>query len=176
MGSLGSVTPLSLSHRQPCQGGGELFATMQTLRLPSSIPAARFNSRTGGCAVSCFFTPGEWETPPRTWFLFCRVNLFRQLSQQTGGYPSFPGNPNIALPCSPTPGGPPCQTVRHRRLLLWAWRCCPRFLNDEGSPIRSCYRGSITRLYDSLSTLHAAISGDDARLASGGGSDLTGRA
>jgi len=44
--------------------------------------------------------------------------------------PSFPGDPPAALPCSQTPGGPPRQTIA-------ALRCCPRYHQNEGSPLRS---------------------------------------
>jgi hypothetical protein len=40
----------------------------------------------------------------------------------------FPGNPNVLLPCSPTPAGP-------RRLAFTALRCCPRHSNNEGSNV-----------------------------------------
>ena len=49
---------------------------------------------------------------------------------ETGGSPSFPGDPVTALPCSQTPGGPPRQT-------LAALRCCPRYHHNEGSPFPS---------------------------------------
>jgi len=53
-------------------------------------------------------------------------------------------------------------------------RCCPRCDDDEGSYDLALFRGSITRLLHSLSTLRAAITDDDARLASGGWLTLTG--
>ena len=51
-------------------------------------------------------------------------------SVETGGSPSFPGDPVTALPCSQTPGGPPRQTIA-------AFRCCPRYHHNEGSPLLS---------------------------------------
>ena len=53
-------------------------------------------------------------------------------------------------------------------------RCCPRHHETEGSYNVEVFRGSMTRLLHSLSTLRAAITDDDARLASGGWLTLTG--
>jgi hypothetical protein len=50
----------------------------------------------------------------------------------------------------------------------------PRTHDDEGSCDLALFRGSMTRLLHSLSTLRAAITDDDARLASGGWLALTG--
>ncbi len=57
---------------------------------------------------------------------------FPALSEETGGSPSFPGDPIIALPCSQAPGGPPRQTIA-------TLRCCPRYFNHEGSPIQNTF-------------------------------------
>jgi hypothetical protein len=76
------------------------------------------------------------------------------------GSPMFPGNPDMPVPCSQTPAGP-------RRLAATALRCCPRYVDGEGSR-KQLFRGSIARLQHALSTLRAAFTGDDARLASGG--------
>ena len=53
-------------------------------------------------------------------------------------------------------------------------QCCPRYHDDEGSCDLALFRGSMTRLLHSLSTLRAAIADDDARLASGGWLALAG--
>ena len=77
------------------------------------------------------------------------------------GSPKFPANPSCIRPALRPRLG------LHTRLLT-AFRCCPRTLRRQ-RPQKSHYlRGSITRLLHSLFTLHAALLGDDAKLASGG--------
>ena len=56
--------------------------------------------------------------------------LVPALIEETGGSPSFPGDPISALPCSRIPGGPPRQTIA-------AFRYCPRYVQHEDSPITS---------------------------------------
>ncbi len=51
---------------------------------------------------------------------------------------------------------------------------CPRAPENEGPDDLVTFRGSITRLWHSLSTLHAAFTDDDARLASGWQPTFTG--
>jgi hypothetical protein len=57
-----------------------------------------------------------------------------------------PGQPTVPLPCSPTPAGP--NTPGHHDVSAWPPLCPQRRL-----PRKSCFRGSIARLQDSLFTL-----------------------
>ena len=57
---------------------------------------------------------------------------------------------------------------------LTACRCCPRTLRGRGPPQYDYFRSSITRLLHWLFTLRAALSDDDAKLASGGLPNLSG--
>jgi hypothetical protein len=72
-----------------------------------------------------------------------------------------PGEPLVPLPCSPTPAGPTRQAHA-------ACRHGPRYVHGEGSRKNSSFRGSITRLWDSLFTLRPMqLPAPDAKLASG---------
>jgi hypothetical protein len=68
------------------------------------------------------------------------------------------------LPCAFALLSDPAQPVR---LAIAAFRCYPRCSDYEGHGTQSFFRGSITRLLHSLSTLRAVITADYARLASG---------
>jgi hypothetical protein len=104
---------------------------------------------------------------PNAWMLFSRFILPGSFCSRTfWGPPRFPVNPNVPLPWSRTPAGP-------RRLAFAALRYCPRRLDNEGSD-NCLFRGSIARLWYSLSTLRAALTSDYARLASGGGQPFPG--
>ena len=67
-------------------------------------------------------------------------------SMETTGSPTFLGNPLVPLPCSPTPAGPTCQA--HLRHVDTA----PAATTSKARR-RSLFRGSITQLQHSLSTL-----------------------
>jgi hypothetical protein len=83
------------------------------------------------------------------------------------GSPKFPENPSVPMPCSQTPAEP-------WRLAFTAPWCCPPSV-ELGGPRRHCsFRSSITRPEHWLFTLRAAITGDDAKLASGGGQPFPG--
>ncbi len=64
-----------------------------------------------------------------------------------------------------------CPTLRPRLRLrtlpLAVLRFRPRHFDDEDQQVSFLFRGSMTRLSISLSTLHAAFADDDARLAFG---------
>ena len=87
--------------------------------------------------------------------------------QGTCGSPKFPENPIVPLPCSRTPAEPRC-------LAFTALRCCPPIREPEGPRRPRAFRSSITRPQHSLFTLRAAISDDDAKLASGDGQSFPG--
>ena len=80
---------------------------------------------------------------------------------ETGGYPVFPCLPNLTLICSPTPTRLPHLTCNDTFML-------PQDIYRSKAPVFRYFRGSIAYLHQSLSTLRANISGDYARLASGG--------
>ena len=87
--------------------------------------------------------------------------------QGTCGSHKFPENPIVPLPCSWTPVEPQC-------LAFTALRCCPP-TTERGGPRRPwSFRSSITRPQHWLFTLRAAITDDDAKLASGGGQPFPG--
>ena len=46
---------------------------------------------------------------------------------ESTGRPKFLGDPDVPMPCSPTPAGPDTP------LALTVCRCCPRCVKDEGS-------------------------------------------
>ena len=76
------------------------------------------------------------------------------------GSHKFPENPVVPLPCSRTPAEPRC-------LAFVALRYCPPTA-ERGGPRRPwSFRSSITRPQHWLFTLRAAITDDDAKLASG---------
>ena len=87
--------------------------------------------------------------------------------QGTCGSPKFPENPKVAMPCSRTPVEPRC-------LAFTAPRCCPPLRNAEGLDDHERFRSSITRPEHWLFTLRAAITDDDAKLASGDGQSFPG--
>ncbi len=83
------------------------------------------------------------------------------------GSPKFPENPIVPLPCSRTPAEPRC-------LAFTALRCCPPTIGPEGPRRHGSFRSSIAWPQLWLFTLRAAIAGDDAKLASGGGQPFPG--
>jgi hypothetical protein len=121
MGSLGRVTPLSI-------------ATTQTLRLPSPIPAARFFSPARLPCLLCFLR-AQGSKRPLSLVLGEPGEPIRHTHGGREALPASRGTPMSSLPCSSTPGGSIRQTIHLSGLLCWADRCCPRFLNDEGSTI-----------------------------------------
>src|SRR5687768_12222550 len=142
--------------------------TMKGLRLPASIPHAPFPSRGGTAPCALVFRSRGCQTPrPRAGDLVSRMVPAGDVERRSTGSPKFLGNPLCICPAlRPRQDRPPQATT--------VSRCCPRYPNDEGSCDQPLFRGSITRLLHSLSTLRAAITDDDARLASGGWLALTG--
>lgn len=102
-------------------------------------------SRQTGCG------PGRWY-PVSPYSGIC--------SLENCGSPVFHGLPSSGLPCSSTPAAP-------RDLALFGPLVPPPSIRQRRPAARYYFRGSITRLSTSLSTLHAALSSDDARLAYG---------
>ena len=80
---------------------------------------------------------------------------------ETVGYPVFPCLPDLTLICPPTP-------TRLQHLTFNDTSVLPLDKHRSKAPVVRYFRGSITYLHQSLSTLRANISGDYARLASGG--------
>jgi hypothetical protein len=77
--------------------------------------------------------------------LVIRTPLPEVTHGDVSGSPRFLRNPCVPMPCSPTPAGPTRQALRRNRH-------GPRTYNNEGSH-EGFFRGSITRLQHSLSTL-----------------------
>ena len=73
-----------------------------------------------------------------------------------------PREPAVPMLCSQTPPEPQC-------LAFTALRCCPPLRRQGGPQEHEDFRGSIAEPQHSLFTLRAAITGDYAKLASGGG-------
>ena len=95
------------------------------------------------------------------WVLLNRCHPFPVFGPQgTYGSHKFPVNPIVPLPCSQTPVEPRC-------LAFAALRCCPPAIGRGGPQRHDSFRSSITRPQHWLFTLRAAITGDDAKLASG---------
>ena len=142
---------------------------MKGLRLPASFPLALLPSRHGTTLpASLDLRSRGCQRAPTTGLGLAQpagpTRLFRGV--ETTGSPNFLGNPLCICPALR-----PRQDRRHQAGTVR--RCGPRCSNDEGSH-NVFFRGSITQLLHSLSTLRAAIADDDARLASGGWLALTG--
>ena len=99
------------------------------------------------CTLASF--PAAWRATPRARGFCSPLRLPLSGSRvETTGPPTFLGNPFVPMPCSPTPAEPTCQAIATRRH-------GPRSHHDEGSRVQSVFRGSITRLQHSLSTLRS---------------------
>ena len=86
------------------------------------------------------------------------ASMSGMLAEEKSSSPIFPGNPHVPTPCSSTPVPP-------SRLALAPCRFCPPSHDSEGLGRLCTFRGSITWPWHSLSTLRAALTDDDARLA-----------
>ena len=113
-----------------------------TSRRPSR--RASFPSLGGTIPARFVRSPRAQARRPRAWG-FGRPVPFRLLRMETTGSPTFPRNPLVPLPCSPTPAGPNASDHLNASMLP---PMCPR----RRLP-RWVFRGSITRLRHSLSTL-----------------------
>jgi hypothetical protein len=78
--------------------------------------------------------------------LFTRY-LLPDFPLETTGSPTFLGNPNVPMPCSPTPAGPIAPD--HSQCVDAA----PAKTKTKAPARINSFRGSITRLQHSLSTL-----------------------
>ena len=119
-----------LCYSQAPSGGFPAFNRYYEDTKTASVHLSAFAFRSASDYLGCFLFLGDRERKarPRSWILLSRCDPFRLSVEETGGSPSFPGDPITALPCSRTPGGPP-------RLTNAALRCCPRSSEHEGSPI-----------------------------------------
>ena len=149
------------------------IATMQRLRLPSFISVARSPSPADTLGVRAFSFSSACTTNAKDKDFGKPVSPVPVLAQGNGRPSHLPGKPQC---CSATLSDPGRTFVPDRtpsRLLLGTPVLSP-LLETRRLHQSMNFRGSITRLYNSLSTLRAGISTDDARLASGGWSGLPG--
>ena len=116
---------------------------------------ARFLSQT---AVSLAVTGSRGVAPGR---LFSRLSVPAHFSTASSGISRVPVEPFAGMPCSQIPAEPP-------RLAIAASWCCPPLPRNRWTSTLRSFRDSIARPSCSLCTLHAAITDDDAKLASGG--------
>lgn len=142
--------------------------TMKMLRLPPSFsfPSVPLGTDT---AIACCFSSRcsrSSKVPGQPGPLIKRWTFFRFSRVETVGSPVFPCLPLLTLICSPTPTRPPYLTFNDTSVL-------PQGKYRPKAPVFRYFRGSITYLHQSLSMLRATISGDYARLASGGWLALT---
>ena len=140
-GSLELVSPVSIGTTRRLRlplfvSAPSLCRSVRDTSVPRLSSLASDRGGVGRCS-------GPWFTGVA--LSGCILRGDRRLSQ-------LPEKPYTALPCSPTPGGLPRQTMTTRR-------CCPRCVQDAGSSDNFCFRGSMTRLCSSLPTLEDAISG-----------------
>jgi len=140
------------------------------LRLPSSFsfPSVSLGTDTTPVAFS-YRNGGKQLSPQSQVALFTRSTNSRVFNVETVGSPMFPRFPILPLIWSPTPAGP--QQLATSTLL----RCCPHQVKSKDSSKYKLLSRLNTYLQQSLSTLHASISTDYARLASGGGLALPDR-
>ena len=135
------------------------------LRLPPLIRSLRFPSIYGSIGVILFFAPHNWIT--NLWsldFSFPDKSFLKpHLPMVTGGPPVFPYFPILPLIWSQTPVESHQLSPTSKRWLDMAPTTMKVKASDENN-----ISGLNTHLRQSLSTLHANIAIDYARLASGG--------
>ena len=145
-------------------------AAMEMLRLPL-LSLSRLRIELGARylgLLSLSWRPGAESPPPIQ-------DPGKPVRSSSGLFPrrqealkSFPGDPAATLPCSSTPGGPPRQTMA-------ALRCCPRYHTHEDSPVHLSFEALSHGFAARCLRLKASFLNRQPRLASGGGSDLSGR-
>lgn len=64
-------------------------------------------------AAALFLRPGWQQRPRYAWTVGNRPALQPEIRAETVGSPKFPWKPPVHMPCSQTPAGCPCQTIRH---------------------------------------------------------------
>jgi hypothetical protein len=80
--------------------------TMKGPRLPVSFPKAPFPSPVGTTLASLCFVPENASVHhSQAWNLFFRFCPSGFVNVEITGSPQFLENPNMHLPCSPTPAG-----------------------------------------------------------------------
>ena len=147
---------------------------MQRLRLPSFVSVARSPSPVDTLVDLAFLRLGRGKACATSKdFGKPGSSIPVLVSQGNGRLSHLPGKPQCCSAMLSDPG----RTFTPDRLPLWllfsalAWS---PLLQTRRLHRSMNFRGSITRLCNSLSTLRAGISTDDARLASGGWSGLPG--
>ena len=147
---------------------------MKGLRLPVSIPHPLLPSRHGTAPALWGFALVDARGPSTSLGLGLPEGPCRRLGAEIDGISQVPREPWCAFALLSDPGRiAPTKPVQWVEVVSRI-DLSPRFHDDEGSRNLALFRGSITQLLHSLSTLRAAIADDDARLASGGWLALTG--
>lgn len=135
----------------------EAATTTVVTRPPSAFPAL-------GRAASRLTSPVRSSRPgsrrPARLGVDHRFHPLRSLFARNLRFSQVPCVPLRPLPCSRTPTVPPARSLRRSGM-------APAIATTRAS-VSYDFRGSIARLQPSLSTLRAVLTGDYARLASGG--------
>ena len=146
---------------------------MQRLRLPSFVSVARSPSPVDTLGVRAFSFSSACTKTAEDKDVGKPVSPVPVLAQGNGRLSHLPGKPQCCSAMLSDPGRtfvPDRSPLRH---LLGTSVLSP-LLETRRLHRSMNFRGSITKLCNSLSTLRADISIDDARLASGGWSGLPG--
>ncbi len=146
---------------------------MQRLRLPSFISMARSPSPVDTLGGLACLRLGRGKACATRKDVGKPVSPVPVLAQGNGRLSHLPGKPQYCSAMLSDPGRTFVPDQSPSRLLLGTPVLSP-LLETRRLHRSMNFRGSITRLYNSLSTLRADISIDDARLASGGWSGLPG--
>ena len=140
--------PASLHAVLRCAGVPALRRYYQgaaTSRRPSRRASFSFAWRYRRC-VRCFAPVGVTNAPPRAWACWGSASPLPKFSTETTGSPKFLGNPNCTFAGLFDPGSSTASN-HHNAAARPPWR--------ERQGLLHCgFRGSIPRLWCSLSTLH----------------------
>ena len=143
---------------------------MQRLRLPSFISQARSPSPYDTLGVRAFSLSSACTTSAEDKDVGKPVSPSLVLPQGNGRLSHLPAKPQYCFALLSDPGRTFVPDRSPSRHLLGTTVLSP--LSQTRRLHRSYFRGSIIRLYRSLSTLRASLSTDYARLACSGWSDL----
>ena len=143
---------------------------MQRLRLPSFISTARSPSPVDTLGVRALSVPSAGTTTAKGKGVGKPVSPILVVSQGNGRPSHLPAKPQCCFALLSDPGRTFAPDRSPSRHLLGTTVLSP--LSQARRLHRSYFRGSIIRLYSSLSTLRASLSTDYARLACSSWSDL----
>ena len=144
---------------------------MQRLRLPSFISNARFPSPVDTLSVRAFSMSNAGTTTAKDKDVGKPVSPVPVVAQGNGRPSHLPAKPQFCFALLSDPGRTFVPDRSPSRHLLGTPVLSP-LLQARRLHQSNLFRGSIIRLYRSLSTLRASLSTDYARLACSGWSDL----